>query len=122
AGKRLRLDPADLDTSDEYRQAFETERNIAPPHAMRASIEHLQREYGGVRPYLTGTGVTEEELERLRAAMVVCGSLKTPRQPSGRPSPGGLLGSRAVCEGRRLGPRRTRLSIRYSDHLYSTLP
>ena len=30
------------------------------------SIEHLQREYGGVRPYLTGAGVTEEELERLR--------------------------------------------------------
>ncbi|MXY44019.1 MAG: tyrosine-protein phosphatase [Dehalococcoidia bacterium] len=70
AGKRLRLDPADFDASDEHRQAFETERNIAPPHAMRASIEHLQREYGGVRPYLTGAGVTEEELERLRAAIV----------------------------------------------------
>ena len=37
---------------------------------MRASIKHLQREYGGVRPYLIGAGVTEEELERLRAAMV----------------------------------------------------
>ena len=58
----MRLDPADLDASEEYRQAFETERNIAPPHAMRASIEHLQREYGGIRPYLTGAGVTEEEL------------------------------------------------------------
>ena len=70
AGSRLRLDPEEFDASDEYRQAYETERNIAPPHAMRASIEHLDREYGGVRPYLTGTGVTEEDLERLRTAMV----------------------------------------------------
>lgn len=70
AGRRLRLDPADFDTTDEFRQAYETERNIAPPFAMRASIEHLEREYGGVRPYLLGMGVTEEELERLRAAMV----------------------------------------------------
>ena len=70
AGTRLRLDPEGFDASEEYRQAFETERNIAPPHAMRASIEHLQREYGGVVPYLTGVGVTDEELERLRAAMV----------------------------------------------------
>ena len=37
---------------------------------MRASIEHLEREYGGVRPYLIGAGVTEDELERLRTAMV----------------------------------------------------
>ena len=70
AGKRLLLDPADFDASEEYHQAFEKERSIAPPQAMRASIEHLQREYGGVRPYLTGAGVTEEELERLRAVMV----------------------------------------------------
>ena len=35
AGTRLRLDPADFDASEEYREAFETERNIAPPHAMR---------------------------------------------------------------------------------------
>ena len=70
AGRRLRLDPADFDASEEYRQAYETERSIAPPHAMRASIEHLDREYGGVRPYLMGAGVTENELERLRAAMV----------------------------------------------------
>ena len=70
AGKRLRLDPAEFDDSEEYREAFETERNIAPPKAMRASIEHLEREYGGVRPYLTGAGVTEDELERLRVAMV----------------------------------------------------
>ena len=70
AGKRLSLDPTSFNESQEYREAFETERNIAPPRAMRASIEHLEREYGGVRPYLTGTGVTEEELERLRAAMV----------------------------------------------------
>ena len=62
--------PTDLDASEEYRQAFETERNIAPPRAMHASIEHLKREYGGVRPYLTGAGVTEKELERLQAAMV----------------------------------------------------
>ena len=70
AGKRLRLDPADFDGSQEYREAFETERNIAPPLAMRASIEHLDREYGGVRPYLMGAGVTEAELERLEAAIV----------------------------------------------------
>ena len=70
AGRRLRLNPTSFDASEEYRQAFETERSIAPPKAMRASIEHLEREYGGVRPYLTGAGVTEEELERLRAAMV----------------------------------------------------
>ena len=70
AGRRLRLDPADFDASEEYRRAFETERNIAPPHAMRASIEHLEREYGGVRPYLLGAGVNDEELERLRATMV----------------------------------------------------
>ena len=70
AGTRLRLDPEGFDASEEFQQAFETERNIAPPHAMRASIEHLDREYGGVRPYLTGAGVTEDELERLRAAMV----------------------------------------------------
>ena len=37
---------------------------------MRTSIEHLDREYGGVGPYLKGAGVTEDELERLRAAMV----------------------------------------------------
>ena len=70
AGARLRLDPEGFDDSEEFQQAFETERNIAPPHAMRTSIEHLQREYDGVRPYLTGAGVTDEELERLRAAMV----------------------------------------------------
>ncbi len=70
AGKRLRLDPAEFDANEEYREAFETERNIAPPPAMRASIEHLDREYGGVRPYLTGAGVTEDDLERLRTAMV----------------------------------------------------
>ena len=70
AGKRLRLDPEGFEASEEFRQAFETERNIAPPHAMRTSIEHLDREYGGVRPYLTGVGVTDEELERLRAAIV----------------------------------------------------
>ena len=70
AGRRLRLDPADFDATEEYRQAFETERSIAPPKAMRASIEHLKREYGGVRPYLIGAGVTEDELERLRIAMV----------------------------------------------------
>ena len=70
AGKRLRLDPEGFDASEEFRQAFETERNIAPPHAMRTSIEHLDREYGGVRPYLTGVGVTDEELERLRIAIV----------------------------------------------------
>jgi protein-tyrosine phosphatase len=70
AERRLRLDPADFDASEEYRQAYETERSIAPPHAMRASIEHLDREYGGVRPYLMGAGVTEDELERLRIAMV----------------------------------------------------
>ena len=70
AGTRLRLDPEGFDDNDEFRQAFETERNIAPPKAMRASIEHLDREYGGVRPYLMGAGVTEEDLERLRAAMV----------------------------------------------------
>ena len=70
AGARLRLDPVGFDASEEFRQAYETERNIAPPHAMRTSIEHLQREYGGVRPYLTGAGVTEDELDRLRAAMV----------------------------------------------------
>ena len=70
AGKRLRLDPTDFDASEEFRQAYETERNIAPPHAMRTSIEHLEREYGGVRPYLTGAGVTEDELERLRVAIV----------------------------------------------------
>ena len=70
AGTRLRLDPEGFDASEEFRQAFETERNIAPPHAMRTSIEHLDREYGGVRPYLTGVGVTDEDLERLRAAMV----------------------------------------------------
>ncbi|MCY4528112.1 MAG: tyrosine-protein phosphatase [Chloroflexi bacterium] len=70
AGKRLRLDPEGFDASEEFQQAFETERNIAPPHAMRTSIEHLDREYGGVVTYLTGAGVTEEELERLRTAMV----------------------------------------------------
>ena len=70
AGSRLFLNPAEFDASEEYRQAYETERSIAPPHAMRASIEHLDREYGGVRPYLMGAGVTEDELERLRAAMV----------------------------------------------------
>ncbi len=69
AGRRLRLDPSDFDASEEYRQAYEKERSIAPPLAMRASIEHLRREYGGVRPYLLGAGVTDEELERLRAAM-----------------------------------------------------
>ena len=70
AGSRLFLNPAEFDASEEYRQAYETERSIAPPHAMRASIEHLDREYGGALPYLMGAGVTKDELERLRAAMV----------------------------------------------------
>ena len=70
AGSRLRLDPEDFNAYEEYREAYETERNIAPPHAMRASIEHLNREYGGFRPYLLGAGVNDEELERLRTAMV----------------------------------------------------
>ena len=56
AGSRLFLDPAEFDASEEYRQAYETERSIAPPHAMRASIEHLDREYGGARPIPPGRG------------------------------------------------------------------
>ena len=70
----VRLDPADFDASEEYRQAYEAERSIAPPHAMRASIEHLDREYGGVRPYLMGAGVTE--IERAGAAARRDGGVK----------------------------------------------
>lgn len=70
AGRRLGLGPGDFHTSDETRRAYWTERELSPPQAMRASIEHVQREYGGPVEYLLGAGVTREELERLRAEIV----------------------------------------------------
>jgi hypothetical protein len=64
------LRPDDFNASDDAREAYRTELNICPPQAMSASIEHIERAYGGVRQYLLGGGVTEEELERLKVEIV----------------------------------------------------
>jgi protein-tyrosine phosphatase len=70
ADSLLNLGPDDFDASDNAREAYQTEQSICPPQAMSASIEHLERNYGGVREYLLGAGVTEEELRWLRGEMV----------------------------------------------------
>ncbi len=64
------LHPDDFDSSAEARQAYDTELSVCPPHAMSASIEHIERTYGGVREYLLGGGVTEEEMKRLKNEIV----------------------------------------------------
>jgi len=64
------LHPDDFDSSPEARQAYDTEKNICPPQAMSASIEHIERTYGSVREYLVGGGVTEEEMRLLRSEIV----------------------------------------------------
>lgn len=64
------LHPDDFDSSDEARRAYDTELSICPPQAMSASIEHIERIYGGVREYLLGGGVTEDELQRLKDEIV----------------------------------------------------
>ena len=70
AGRMLRLSPDAWDASDEARAAYQQERDLCPPQAMRASIEHVHHVYGGPRAYLLGAGVTKPELHRLRAAIL----------------------------------------------------
>ena len=70
AGQMLRLSPDAWDASDAGRAAYRKERDLCPPEAMRASIEHVHRVYGGPRAYLLGGGVTKAELHRLRAAIL----------------------------------------------------
>ena len=41
------------------------------PDFMRRTLEHLRRRYGGVESYVRGTGLGDQEIGRLRQAMVV---------------------------------------------------
>jgi protein tyrosine/serine phosphatase len=41
----------------------------APPERMLAVLAWLERQHGGVRPYLLHAGVTEAEIERIRARL-----------------------------------------------------
>lgn len=70
AGRMLRLSPDAWDASEDGRAAYLQERDLCPPQAMRASIEHVHQVYGGPRAYLLAAGVTEPELHRLRAAVL----------------------------------------------------
>ena len=79
AGRMLRLSPDAWDASEEGRAAYRKERDICPPEAMSASIEHVHRVYGGPRSYLLGGGVTKPELHRLRAAIVEGGDAASAR-------------------------------------------
>ncbi len=44
--------------------------NACDPHTMLASLEHLDRKYGGVEGYLKNTGMSQASLENLKAALV----------------------------------------------------
>ena len=47
-------------------------RMLADPsgEAMLGTLEHVRQKYGGARPYLAAGGVTDEQLERLRARLL----------------------------------------------------
>ena len=46
------------------------QREFCPPEAMLMTLEHLEQHYGGVEGYVLATGLTREEIARLRAAML----------------------------------------------------
>jgi protein-tyrosine phosphatase len=47
-------------------------QRAAPPGRMLTTLAWLDEQYGGVRPYLLAAGVTEGEIERLRARLRDC--------------------------------------------------
>lgn len=51
-------------TEEEYR------RQLCPPEAMRGTLEHLERSYGGPVEYLLQAGVPQQVLDRLRTALL----------------------------------------------------
>ena len=64
------LDGRAPDFEASYTSEEEYRKNCCPPEAMAGTLEHIDREYGGVEAYVLGSGVNPRHVEALRQALV----------------------------------------------------